>query len=213
MNLRSCLKYIVLILIVNSMIPTIRAMPLGLDTEAPFIRSSLASIDYLDFSPDGDLSTFGSVVDFTDGISPNGLSKIGFGVGFDLSFPTIGATGGFDIFDQNGLFLGGDIKALGFTDNIIQFQFGSLVGSANADFGSSILMTITFSDSLGANPFNSFVDGESYAASISLSRVTAVPEPPSLGLVMSTFLMMLMARRLGSSRSHAFQHRSAQYLG
>lgn len=173
---------VLILLAVNS---SAYASSLGLDTEPPIVESSFAFIDYFEFFPDGDLSTFGAVVDFTDGASPVGVTKISFGVGFDLADPTAGATGGFDILDENGLFLGGDLLAVGFSNDVIEFQFGSLTGAGAGNFNSSVLMVIAFDDVLGANPFASLIDGNSYVASISIANVKAaspVPEPTGLPL-------------------------------
>lgn len=165
------------------------AASLGLTTVAPTLKAGLATIDYLEFGPDGDLSTFGAEVDFTDGVSPVGLTEIGFGVGFSLTNPTLGATGGFDIFDEDGFFLGGDLIAVGFSNDVIELQFGNLMGAGAGSFGASVLALIAFDDQLGPDPFASLVDGEFYPASITVSNVravdAAVPEPATLLLVLT----------------------------
>lgn len=167
------------------------ATSLGLSTESPIVESSFALVDYFEFGADGDLSAFGAEVDFVDGVSPVGLSEIGFGLGFSLAGPTAGATGGFDVFDQNGLFLAGDLAAVGFVDDIIELQYTNLSGSAAGDFGSSVLAIVAFDDALGTNPFDALVDGQSYVASISISRVVpavSVPAPGTLWLILPLVL-------------------------
>ena len=186
------------ILIFVSIGSNAQASMLGLDTEPPTIESSFAVIDYFEFLSDGDLSTFGAVVDFVDGVSPNGLTEIGFGVGFDLSNPTVGATGGFDVFDQNGLFLGGNLEAVGFSGDLIEFQFGSLVGAAAGSFNTSVLMVIAFDDALGPNPFDVLVDGSFYDASVSISNVretSQVPVPATLPLILAALVALLWTGR------------------
>ena len=161
------------------------ATSLGLITTDPTIEASLAFIDYLEFGGDGDLSTFGAEVDFVDGVSPVGITEISFGIGYSLANPTDDANGGFDIFDQNGLFLIGNLFRIGFLEDIIELQFNNLAGSAAGDFGSSVLALVTFDNPLGPNPFVSLVDGNSYTASISISRVAAtIPLPASLPLML-----------------------------
>ena len=174
---------------------TANATPLGLTTEAPTIESSFAIVDYLEFGPDGDLSTFGAEVDFTDGVSPNGLTEIGFGIGFSLADPTSGATGGFDIFDEDGLFLDGDLLAVGFTEDIVELQFGNLGGSGAGSFGSSVLALIAFDDPLGPNPFASLIDGNAYVASVSISSVVSLPLPATLPLLLAGLLGMGLIER------------------
>jgi hypothetical protein len=164
------------------------------------LSSSTAFIDYLEFAPDGDLSTFGAQVDFTDGVSPTGFTEIGFGIGFLLADPTTGATGGFDIFDEDGLFLDGELLAVGFTEDVIGLQFGNLGGSNASSFGSSVLASIAFDDALGANPFDGFVDGEYYGASITTSNVAdatvaPVPLPAGLPLLLTSLGGIVLLRR------------------
>jgi len=165
------------------------AASLGLTTGSPTLEASLAFIDYIDFDPDGDLSTFGAEVDSSVGVSPTGFTELSFGVGFSLTDPTSDFTGGFDVFDDDGFgfFLSGDLIAVGYTEDVFEFQFGNLVGSAAADFGDSVLMVVTLFDSLGDNPFAGLVDFESYGASISVSSVvpSAVPIPAALPLFLS----------------------------
>ena len=177
---------------------SVHAAPLGLDTEAPIIESSFAFVDYFEFFPDGDLSAFGAEVDFTDGVSTNGFTEIGFGVGFDLADPTIGASGGFDIFDEDGLFLGGNLQAVGFSEDLIEFSFGDLTGAGASSFNSSVLMTVAFDDVLGPNPFDALIDGNAYVASILISNVTdvsTVPAPAVLPLLLSALGIMAWSRR------------------
>lgn len=176
------------------------AATLGLTTEAPILSSSTAFIDYLEFAPDGDLSTFGAEVDFTDGVSPNGFTEIGFGIGFSLADPTTGLSGGFDIFDEDGFFLGGDLFAVGFIEDVIELQFNNLSGSGAGSFGTSVLALITFDDPLGANPFASLFDGDSLGASITISDVASstvapIPVPAGLPLLLTGLGGIVLLRR------------------
>lgn len=174
------------------------AATLGLTTEAPSLSSSTAEIDYLEFLSDGNLSTFGAEVDATNGTSPVGLTEISFAVGFDVSDPTGDFGGGFDVFDDNGEFLAGDILAVGFSEDVIEFQFGNLSGSAADDFGSSVLALITFDDPLGVDPFRALADGDALFASISISRVAAiapVPLPAGLPLLLTGALGFGLLKR------------------
>lgn len=175
------------------------AATLSLATETPNFSSSSAFVDFLNFDPDGDLSTFGADVDFTNGVSPVGFTELGFGIGYSLADPTGTATGGFDVTDENGLLLGGDLLAVGFSEDVIELQFDNLIGSGAGSFGSSVLMVVAFSDSfdeLGSNPFDDFADGFFYDATISVSNVAAIPLPAGLPLLLTGFLGLgLLARR------------------
>src|SRR5690606_40300467 len=112
---------------------------------------------------------------------------------FSLSDPTNTATGGFDVFDENGLFLSGDLAAVGFTENVIEFLFDHLTSAAASDFGSSVLMMISFADQLGANPFSGLIDGTFYDTSVNIARV--VPEPQTLVLCALALALMSFVRR------------------
>ncbi len=160
-----------------------RAATLGLTTEAPSLTAGFSFVDFLEFGPDGDLSSFGSVISDSVGVSPTGFAELGFGIGFSLADPTTGLTGGFDVFDESGLFLSGDVAAVGFTEDVIEIQFGSLTGSAASSFGASVLAVISFFDPLGDNPFAAFSDGTSLFASIEISSVqdTSTPQVPLSG--------------------------------
>ena len=176
------------------------AATLGLTTEAPTIEASFAVVDFFDLDPDGDLSTFDAEVDFTDEVSLTDPAFISFGFGYSLADPTDGPTGGFDIFEDFGfsLALSGDLEQVGFFTDTIELLFGSLTGSAAGSFGSQALMTIIFDDPLGDNPFDAFVDGEIYNASISVSSVAApavIPLPAGLPLLLTGLLGLGSVRR------------------
>lgn len=173
---------------------TATAATLGLTTQDPSLNSSNVIIDYFEFSTDGDLSSFGGLIDSTSGISPFGLTEFSFGIGFSLTDPTHGATGGFDIFDENGLLIGGDLTAVGFSDSVIEFQFDHLIGSAAANFGSSALMLVNFFDQLGPNPFSALSDGGFYSASVTISSVTTVQEPGILAIIVLAIVLMSFTR-------------------
>lgn len=181
------------LLILSSFSFTTNAATLGLATQDPSLDSSFAFVDYFEFGTDGDVSSFGGIIDSSSGISPFGLTEFSFGVGFSLSDPTNTATGGFDVFDGNGLFLGGDLAAVGYTENVIEFQFNQLTGSAASNFGASALMMISFVDQLGANPFIGLVDGTFYDASVHIASVVntvPVSEPAILSLYVLALLLM-----------------------
>ncbi len=180
------------------------AATLGLELELPALESSSVLIDYFEFGMDGDLSAFGAEVDFVDGVSPSGFTELGFGVGFALSNPAGSGTGGFDIFDENGEFLSGDLLSVGFTTDMIELQFGNLGGFAASSFNSTVLLEIAFDDSLGDNPFTGLVDGQSYVASAKVSNVAEAPPLPIPGT-----LMLVLPALLALSR---FRHQPGNHL-
>nr|WP_281719334.1 hypothetical protein [Nitrosomonas nitrosa] len=172
------------------------AATLGLTTQNPSVGASSAIIDFFEFGADGDLSTFGWEIDTFNNVIPDGFAEFSFGIGFSLANPTVDASGGFNIFDETGLFLGGDLAAVGFTEDVIEFQFNNLVGSAATDFGSSALLLVHFDESLGLNPFNELIDGMFYTASVSITSVLPqvvtmpVSEPAALPMVAMALLLM-----------------------
>ena len=157
------------------------AATLGLSTSAPTIAASTAQVDYLEFSPDGDLSAAGMIVDGSSLITLAGVAEISFGIGFDLANPDVAPSGGFDIYDDNGLYLAGDLIALGFrafggNGSLIELHFGQLSGNGEGEWTDTLLMNVIF-PSGGGNPFDMFVDGENHPASIGIFAVTSVPTP------------------------------------
>jgi hypothetical protein len=161
------------------------AASLGLIPGQPELVVGSATVDYFEIGPDGDLSSFGTLVDGADGVSPTGVTELGFGFGFDLANPIVGATGGFDVTDENGLFLSGELQAVGFRDDVIELEFGALSGSAASSFDASVLMQIAFIDDWGVNPFTKLVDGNSYSTMISIANAAPVPVPAALPLFLS----------------------------
>lgn len=174
---------------------------LGLTTDTPTIQASFAQIEYLDDAPDGDLSTFDAEVDFTDGVSLTGSAFIDFGIGYSQADPGDVPGGGFSVFDDDGFneALAGDIVDIGFTEDVIELLFDVVAGSEQSLFGSQVLMLINFDDPLdvlGANPFDGFLDGEIYAASLSVSRVVApIPLPAGLPLMIGALAAFGLLRR------------------
>ena len=187
-----------------SMQLTVSAATLGLTTQDPTLGSSSIVVDYLQFGGDGDLASFGAGIDSSSGVTPTGFADLSFDAAFPLATPTIGATGFFDIFDNNGQFLAGDLMAVGFTQDVVELQFNNLIGSAASSFGSSVLALITFDDALGLNPFNSFIDGDFYTASVSISNVVEDVGSASEPTILSIFILALFL--MGFTR---LRHRNA----
>jgi len=125
------------------------------------------------------------MVDGADGVAPDGDTALNFAIGYDLADPTGSFFGGFGILDESGEFLRGDVIAVGYTENVVEFQFGNLEGAAANEFGASVLMEIMFSDPLGDNPFASFADATLYRAAITVSDVAPIPLPAGLPLLLS----------------------------
>lgn len=153
------------------------AATLGLTTSDPTVTASAATVDYFGFF-DGSLSTFAAIIDNTSGISLGASPQLSFAVGFDLIDPTTGLSGGFGVTDASGQVLSGDLIAVGFSDSVIELQFGNLIGTGVGNFGTSVLATLAFTDDLGLNPFSSLVDLTSYNASISIANVQSGPVSP-----------------------------------
>ncbi|MFV0474501.1 MAG: PEP-CTERM sorting domain-containing protein [Pikeienuella sp.] len=171
------------------------AAPLNLTTGAPIVEASYAEISHAEFGGDGDLSAFAVTADYFDGIAPTGAALISFGVGYDKANPGSGPAGGFDVTDDNGLMLDGEISRIGFTEDMVELLFTNLSGSAAADFGAAALMLIAFDDFLGENPLAALVDGDTNVASISIASVATVPAPASLLLLASALSLMTRRRR------------------
>ncbi|PTX55455.1 putative secreted protein [Litoreibacter ponti] len=175
------------------------AATLGLTTGDPELTAGIADFDYLVFETDGDLSTFGATVDEAIGVSLNGDGFLSIAFGFLLSDPTNDFSGGFDVQDDDGEFLAGDLIAVGFTENQIELQFGGLSGSGAGNFNDTVLAFITFSDPLGTNPFNAFVDQDFLAASVTVQNVidpvNPIPLPAGLPLLLGGLGILAFARR------------------
>ncbi len=159
------------------------AATLGLVTSAPTIGAT-GTVDYLEFGPDGDLSLFGASV-FGSSLTSLDVAtaEIDFGIGFDLSAPEDDATGGFSVFDDQGLYLAGDLLALGTrgfraNDGIIELQFGSFEGRGVSEWTDTLLMNVIFSGT-GSNAFESFFDGDYYDVEIGMFAVQGGPPTPA----------------------------------
>lgn len=170
-----------------------QAATLGLTTSAPTVGAE-GVVDYLEFGSDGDLSMFGAPV-FTSSLTTIGAgAEVGFGIGFSLSDPEIGASGGFEIYDDQGLYLSGDLLALGFReyrtfDGLIELHFGSLTGRGVSEWTETLLMTVMF-DGAGEDVFGSFFDGDFYDVDIGIFAVHSDQSPPSpIPLPASAFLL------------------------
>ena len=171
-----------------------QAATLGLATSAPTVGAD-GVVDYLEFGPDGDLSMFGVPVHTSSLTTIGAGAEVGFGIGFSLSDPESGASGGFEIYDDQGLYLSGDLLALGFRafrafDGLIELHFGSLTGRGVSEWTDTLLMTVIF-DGTGEDVFGSFFDGEFYDVEIGMFAVTSDAPPPSpIPLPDSAFLLL-----------------------
>lgn len=172
--------------------PVADAATLGFTSRSPSLTVGEATLDFLRFGAEGDLSTFGDAVDAAEGISPAGVAELSFGVGFPLADPT-DATGGFDVVDADGLFLDGTLSQVGFEEGVIELLFADLGGPAADAFGPAALATVVFTGPLGPDPFAALADDATYEARITLA--SAVPLPASaLLLLASTGLLGAVAR-------------------
>ncbi|MEO1538358.1 MAG: VPLPA-CTERM sorting domain-containing protein [Pseudomonadota bacterium] len=177
---------------------------LGLTTGAPTV-GAVGTADYFEFGPDGDLSLFdgsvsGSSLTTLDEVS----ADLSFGIGFNLADPETGATGGFSIFDADGLYLAGDLIDLGFrgfraTNSIVELHFGNLVGRGASEWTSTLLMNVIF-DGLGEEPFGVFFDGDFFDVEIGMFAVVddqppAIPLPAAAWLLLGALGSMVIVRR------------------
>ncbi|WP_299471229.1 VPLPA-CTERM sorting domain-containing protein [uncultured Roseibium sp.] len=182
------------------------AAGLGLTTEPPTLNASFALIEYFDNAPFGDLATFGADIDSSDGVSPTGAAFVDFIIGFDPTDPANTLTGGFDVFDDNGLFLSGVATDAGYETDTIEFLLDVIGGSASGAFGSQVLMTIAFDtfEMLGDNPFDNLEDTElvrfdgPYIGSVSIAKVApsaVIPIPAGLPLLLTALVGLGWLRR------------------
>ena len=164
-----------------------QAASLGLDTTDPVLTVDPANVTFSDLFGEGDLSMFDLVTDIS-GLTTNGDVTLGFGVGFDLIDPTMALSGGFDLSDDDGLLLSGNLTATGFGDDVIELQFDSLSGSATGAFSDMVLLEIVFdpADGLSDAPFGNLEDLTTYMATVTLSNVgdlAPIPLPAGLPLL------------------------------
>lgn len=180
-----------------------QAATLGLATSAPTVGAR-GVVDYLEFADEGDLSMFGANV-FVSSLTTLDVAsaRLGFGVGFDLSDPEANASGGFVILDDLGLYLSGDLAALGFRgfrsdDGIVELQFGNLMGRGASEWTDTLLMNVIF-DGVGGSPFTSFVDGEFYDVEIGMfavvSDVSEIPLPAGAWLLLGGLVLLVATKR------------------
>jgi hypothetical protein len=170
------------------------AATLGLQTSAPTIGANVAEVEYLDFAPDGDLSMFGAAVTEASLNTPGPNAEIGFGIGYALADPEGDASGGFDIFDDNGLYLAGDLINMGYRafggGSLIELHFGNLTGSGASGWTDTLLMNVILRN-VAPNPFDSFFDGDLYQAEIGVFAVVNYEPPSEIPLPASAALLLV----------------------
>jgi len=83
----------------------------------PVLSAPVATIDYIEFFGDADISGFGIAVDGTPG-------ELSFGMGFSLADPTF-VFGGFAIDDVASTVLDGELTAVGFVGDTLEFRDGT----------------------------------------------------------------------------------------
>ncbi len=171
-----------------------QAATLGLMTSAPTVGAD-GTVDYLEFGTDGDLSMFGAPVYGSSLTTIGDFAEVGFGVGFSLADPEADASGGFEIYDEDGLYLSGDLLALGFRefrtfDGLIELHFGSLTGRGAGEWTDTLLMTVIF-DGVGDDPFATFFDGDFYDVEIGMFAVVSDTPPPAVPLPASAGFLLI----------------------
>lgn len=176
-----------------------QAATLGLTTTDPSVTASDSIVEVLECCGFNEVFGFDAVIDSSTGVTPNGLGLLEFGFDYNLSDPTGDFSGAFGIFDDDigdPEFLSGELIAIGFLEDVIELQFGNLLGRAAGDFNSSVLAVISFADPLGTNPLDSLADGDFLSASITISNVVApIPLPAGLPLMLGGFGTLLVLRR------------------
>lgn len=175
----------------NSLIAgLIGALAIGTSVSAATLTSSVVDVEYAEpFAGEGELSVVLADVDGFTGSAPDGLATLdivaGFGTADPMNISDLAFSGFIDVSDDNGRFLVGDLASISFGTDLIELGFNNLTGSSAASYGSSIIAQISFDDTLGANPFSAFVDGELYGASVNISSsVAPVPLPTGLPLLL-----------------------------
>lgn len=173
------------------------AASLGLATTTPSIAADAATVEVILFGSLSELFTFDAEVTSIRGFTPTGDVTLSLAIGFDEADPLGTASGGFDVFDDNGEVLAGDLVAVGFGDSALEFEFGLLSGGNAGLFGSTVLMTVLFDDPLGTDPFGALFDGAALDASITVENVVSavVPAPLSLPLLATALAGLVGARR------------------
>ncbi len=186
-------RMLLCILATGSITGVSQAATLGLTTSAPTIGAT-GSVNYFEFGPDADLSLldgFATVSSLTSLDVPS--SDVSFGVGFDAAHPEAGATGGFSVFDAQGLYLAGDLIDLGFRSfglrSIVELHFGSLSGRGTPEWTETLLMNVIF-DRAGDNPIAAFVDGDVFDVELGVFAVVGSPAPPPIPLPAAGWLLL-----------------------
>lgn len=152
----------------------------------PMLSAPDARLDYQEFFGDGDVSGFGIAVDGVPG-------ELSFGIGWSIGDLSI-AFGGFAIDDIGTTVLQGDLTAVGFVGDTLEFRFESIAGSEAATFGDAILMELDMGTALPLG-LASLEDGTSYDASATLSRIAPIPIPATLPLMAVALAGIAAARR------------------
>jgi hypothetical protein len=183
-----------------AMTQTANAAPLDLETITPTFTAANSTVEFFEDFPslgEGELLAFGATITAADGVNPIAPATIDFTFGFPLTDPTDNPSGFFDVVDGSfsSVLSGDTVLALGFSENLVEVQFGNHTGSAGTDFNDSVLLSIAFADDLGADPFGALVGGGFYDATLTLANVAEVPAPAALPLLLTGLAGLALFRK------------------
>lgn len=176
------------------------AVTLGLATAPPSLAFDGAIVEFDEFLGTATLSGFGILATGSDGITPTGDTFLLFNLLLDSADPTLDPIGGFEISDDTGTLLEGEVTAIGFTQGIIEAAFGPISGSEAAGFPLGALATFDFGTQLPSdNPFDDLAPGAggptALTADIGVEAVVPLPVAGWMALAGYGILGLLALRR------------------
>lgn len=198
-NFKSFLKWPAICIcaaITTLSVQTAEASSLGLIPGPKQIAAVGATTTYGEAGSTATFSALMADVTSSIGITPGANPKLSFSLPYELTpdMSIVVGLGGFDLIDDDGLFLSGTLTNLGWTTGVIEAVFDGISGSAAGDMGDRVLMQIAF---IGSQPIDNddpLWDAAAFDYNTDVTLSSVVPLPPAL-LLFASGLGLLFSRK------------------
>ena len=147
--------------------------------EEPQLPVEQAKLTYDEAGGIAYLQTIDAVIDAIEGLpQPQGAATVSFSISYQIGNPE-SATGMFSVGTGTEDLLTGELLRTGYADSVFGLFFQTVSGTYAKFFGPNAILLAQMDPGFGLNPFETFVPGEMYAASLNV--VKPVPLPAAAG--------------------------------